>query len=192
MIIQCENCGKRFSQQKGTCPFCQQPVQGGADIPGAACTEMEPLQGSAGRRSIMSPQFFHPSWWVLISVLILGGGLFLLGLYGMLTYEGDSRIGGLVAAIIGAILLLVLQLKITVTPSEVRIQHLVFARVYRIVEIAEIVHLTTVTTRYGVEADRVTTVVLRMKDGREISLRPAGAQIDALIASLEEARERQG
>lgn len=183
MIVTCPECGKRYADRLGACPFCAKAAPERRGQAGAA-----PAPGATGRRRPLREQSFYPALWVLAGGFLLGGGMLVAGLYGVVMYKDDTRIGGLVCAGLGLAVLLVMQVKITVAPSAVRVQHLVFARSFPIAEIADVVHLTTVTTQYGVESDRVTSVKLQLRDGREVHLRPAESQVEDLIAAIQQAR----
>jgi hypothetical protein len=168
MIVACEKCGRRYSTKAGGCPDCA----AGAAKPVA-------LRGEQA--------FFGPIWALALAIPGAGAAL-IVGVYAALRYEGQERVGALLMAAFGAAILMMIQLKITVGPRELKVRYLLFTRRFAIADIADVVNLTTVITRYGVESDRVRSVKLRMRDRGEISLRPGAASVEPLIEAIQAAR----
>ena len=140
---------------------------------------------------MVEPRAFHPSLWVVAFALPAGVALVGVGVSSFVgndVLDATERAGAMLAGVAGLALLLSIQLRITVTATEVSVWHLVFVRRIALDDIREVIHHTNVVTRSGTPVDRVISVLVKARDGRELSLRPAASQVDALIDAIEDAR----
>ncbi|MBF0397554.1 MAG: hypothetical protein HQK78_12320 [Desulfobacterales bacterium] len=184
-MINCKNCGKKFHKNLGFCPFCK-VIYEDEDI--YKITNISKLEKPLEKGISEYHKVFYPELWFICGTFVIAIYMLVCGFYGISEFEGQYQLLSFFAGCIGIYLFLALQLKVTITCEKIRIQHFLFFRKYNIKEI-EYIYLIKSMPKYRKWMES-SAIGLKMKDGREVVLRPSQVHIKSLFDAIEHNRQK--
>ena len=172
-LIVCGHCRKEFHAGVGFCPFCKTPMPEG------------PSRHEDLLRDLASgfPRTFHSPLWVVLGACGIALAGLALGVPRLSSHVGTlDKLGGETCIAIAVFLLSRVQLKVTVTPDDVRLRRLVFTSRY---PVAEVEGAYVEERRWLLEVRRYAK--MRLKAGRSVEVRVAEDAVDPFVAAVEKA-----